>query len=155
VGYIYPVARGWPHKLSSRKSNSYKFKIYGFTTYKCNITTIAKLCHHNTITISVYYTIAKKKQTTVLPLNPFRPFETFIINSDIKHLKLTEWSRKRFYVPPAITLKLIILSIQLFLCGLDVSKLKCQWEKDFPHPSRLALEPTQPPVLLAPALCRQ
>ena len=49
---------------------------------------MAKLCHHNTCHHLVYYTIDKKKQPTVLSLNPFRPFESFIIKCDIKHVNL-------------------------------------------------------------------
>jgi hypothetical protein len=33
-----------------------------------------------------------------------------------------------------------------FHFGLDSLEIKSQWEQDFPHPSRPALGPTQPPV---------
>ena len=47
---------------------------------------MAKLCHHNTNTTYIYYAIYKKKQPTVLLLNPFRPFDSFTVNCDINLL---------------------------------------------------------------------
>jgi len=37
-------------------------------------------------------------------------------------------------------------------CGLDSSGIECRWGQDFPHPSRLALGPTQPPIEWVPVL---
>jgi hypothetical protein len=37
-------------------------------------------------------------------------------------------------------------------CGLDGPKIKSRWWRDFPHLSRPALRPTQPPVQWVPGL---
>ena len=34
--------------------------------------------------------------------------------------------------------------------GLDGPRIEYRWERDFPHPSRLSLGPTQPPVQWIP-----
>jgi hypothetical protein len=36
--------------------------------------------------------------------------------------------------------------------GLDVPGIESRWGRDFPHPSRLGPEPTQPPVQWVPGL---
>ena len=36
--------------------------------------------------------------------------------------------------------------------GLDGARLESRWGRDFPHPSRPALGPTQPPIQLIPSL---
>jgi hypothetical protein len=36
--------------------------------------------------------------------------------------------------------------------GLDGPEIESQWGRDFPHPSRPAQEPTQPPVQWVPGL---
>jgi len=39
-------------------------------------------------------------------------------------------------------------------CGLDGPEIESRWGRDFPHPSRPALGPTQPPVQWVPSLSR-
>ena len=36
--------------------------------------------------------------------------------------------------------------------GLDGSRIESQWGRDFPHPSRRTLGPTQPPIQWVPGL---
>jgi len=38
--------------------------------------------------------------------------------------------------------------------GLDGPRIESQWERDFPHMSRPAMRPTQPPVQWVPGLSR-
>jgi hypothetical protein len=37
-------------------------------------------------------------------------------------------------------------------CGLDGPEIESQWGRDFPHPSRPALQSTQPPIKRVPDL---
>jgi hypothetical protein len=39
--------------------------------------------------------------------------------------------------------------------GLDCSGIESRWGRDFPHPPRLALGPTQPPIQCVPAPSRE
>ena len=41
------------------------------------------------------------------------------------------------------------------LCGLDGPGIEFRWGRDFPHPFKLALGPTQPPVQWVPGLSRE
>jgi len=46
-------------------------------------------------------------------------------------------------------------SVGIATCyGLDSPEIKSRWGRDFPHPSRPVLEPTQPPVQWVPGLSR-
>jgi hypothetical protein len=83
----------------------------------------------------------KKKQPAIFPLNP-RPFENFIINYNIKHLKFTECSRKRFLCTTCYNTETLHFIHSVICMWAGGSEFECQWEEDFPHPSRLALEPT-------------
>ena len=57
-----------------------------------------------------------------------------------------------------ITLLLILFYYHLYNCyienryGLDGPGFESPWRQDFPHPSRLALWPTQPPIQWVPGL---
>jgi hypothetical protein len=39
--------------------------------------------------------------------------------------------------------------------GLEGPGNEVRWKRDFPHPSRPALGPTQPPIQWVPGLCRE
>jgi hypothetical protein len=61
-------------------------------------------------------------------------------------LKLEEYCRLGYDTLQSVS------SFPLFRCGLDGPEIESQWGRDFPHPSRPSLGPTQPPIQGIPGL---
>jgi hypothetical protein len=64
-------------------------------------------------------------------------------------------------LPNVTAVDLNLLSIVVIICNIYIyiyillagwSGIESRWGRDFPHPSKLALGPTQPPIEWVPAL---